>query len=216
MIAMTAPSEPGTPKDLTRFLDDLAHGDADAAATLMPHVYGELKAIAEGYMIRQRADHTLQPTALVNEAYVKLFDRSVIDWKDRGHFYALAARAMRQLLVDHARARRRKKRGGGRREVTLDEAVAKAAGIEVDLLALDEALRELAELDPRQAQVVELRYFGGLEVAQVAQMLEVSVTTVEREWRSARAWLGSRLGEADAAATGESSRDPGQPGPGPT
>jgi RNA polymerase sigma factor (TIGR02999 family) len=187
---------PGPPEreDLTSCLRALSGGEAAASTTLIPHVYRELHAIAMGCLRGQRPNHTLQPTALVNEAYLKLFNQDRVDLKDRVHFFAVAAKAMRQLLVDHARARRRKKRGGGdHREVTLDEAIAGAAGIDVDLLDMDRALDELRALDARQCQVVELRYFAGLEVEEVAAVLEVSKTTVEREWRAARAWLGQRI-----------------------
>lgn len=165
----------------------------------MPYLYGELRAIAEGCLKSQRPDHTLQPTALVHEAYLKLFDATELAPNDRKHFFRLAARAMRQLLIDHARARGRDKRAGDRGEVTLDEAIGAAAGIDFDWLDLDEALTDLAALDERQARVVELRYFGGLEVDDVAQVLDVSRSTVERDWRAARAWLGVRLdGGSDA------------------
>lgn len=182
--------------DLTLFLRQLASGDEASSGALMPHVYSELRAIAAGCLRGQAASNTLQPTALVNEAFLKLFDRDRLRVEDRLHFFRLAARVMRQLLVDHARERRSLKRGGARAEATLDEAVAAAAGFDVDVLDLDAALSELAERDPRQGQVVELRYFAGLEVAEVAAILAVSKTTVEEDWRCARAWLGARLGGA--------------------
>lgn len=183
------------PAELTAFLDALRDGGApEAEEALMPHLYAELRRIAEACMRDQRPNHTLQPTALVSEAYLKLFQRSEADWNDRKHFFALAARAMRQLLVDHARSRGRVKRGGGAEAVTLDVAVAAAGGIDHDVLDLDEALCELAELDEQQARVVELRTFAGLEMAQIAEVLGVSLSTVEREWRASRAWLGVRLG----------------------
>jgi RNA polymerase sigma factor (TIGR02999 family) len=187
----------GHDPELTLFLRRLAGGDERQAATLMPHVYGELRAIAEGYLRGGHASHTLQPTAMVNEAYLRLFDRERLQINDRQHFFRLAARAMRQLLVDHARKRRSEKRGGGRRDVTLDEAVAAASGLDVDWIDLDQALGELALCDARQAQVVELRYFAGLEVADAAKVLGISVSTVEQDWRSARAWLGARLREQE-------------------
>lgn len=183
-----------TPEELTVFLDALRDGDgAGAERALMPHVYRELRAIATSCMRGQRADHTLQPTALVSEAYLKLFRRADAKWNDRKHFFALAAKAMRQLLIDHARARSSDKRGGGRSEVTLDVAIAEVAKIDFDLIELNDALIELAAIDPLQGRIVELRYFGGLTMQQIADIIDASLSTVEREWRAARAWLGVQL-----------------------
>jgi RNA polymerase sigma factor (TIGR02999 family) len=183
--------------ELTRYLEALRAGEAGRVeGTLMPLVYDELRTIASACMRGQRVDHTLQPTALVNEAFLKLFKTPEAGWNDRKHFYAVAARAMRQLLVDHARARRGDKRGGGRDRLPLDVAIAQAASIDVDLIDLDAALTELSEMDRQQAQVVELRYFAGLEMAEIADALGVSKSTVEREWRFARAWLGARMGSS--------------------
>ncbi|NOT30832.1 MAG: sigma-70 family RNA polymerase sigma factor [Planctomycetes bacterium] len=179
--------------ELTRFLNDLARGKAAAAETLMPFVYAELRGIAESHLRGQAPRHTLQPTALVHEAFLKLFDPDRVGWNDRKHFFALAAKAMRQVLVDHARRARRLKRGDGRLCVALDEHVAGPAGTATDLVDLNLALDELGALDERQGRIVELRYFGGLEVQEVAEVLAVSTSTVEREWRTARAWLGVRL-----------------------
>lgn len=190
---MTPGSDEQGRRDLTVFLRNMSRGDEGAQATLLPYVYDELRVIAEACLRTQRANHTLSPTALVNEAYLKLFGGKELDVSDRKHFFRLAAKAMRQLLVDHARARARSKRGGGERAVTLDEAVLPAEHVDFDWLDLDLALSELGELDERQAQVVEMRYFGGFEMADIADALEVSKSTVEREWRSARAWLGMRL-----------------------
>lgn len=187
-----AGSRAASPEELTGFLNDLAHGRVEAGATLMPYVYAELRAIAEGYLQR-RADRALQPTELISEAFLRLLRSDGVSWNDRRHFFALAAKAMRQLLIDEARRRGRLKRGEGRRAVTLDEAFVGTDGPPMDLLDLDQALEELSGLDPRQGRVVELRFFGGLDVDQVAETLEVSKSTVEREWRSARAWLGHRL-----------------------
>ena len=181
--------------ELTRFLVDLSHGAAGAEATLMPHIYSELRAIAASYAVPRAGAEVLPPTMLVNEAYLKLFGGAPIEWANRKHFYVVAAKAMRQLLIDHARNKRRLKRGGDERHVTFDEAALAASGVNVDMLELDHALRELTELDERQGRIVELRYFAGLEVAEVADVMEVSKTTVEREWRAARAWLGKRLAE---------------------
>ena len=178
--------------EVTRFLQDIGR-DGKAEAQLMPFVYEELKAIAKACLHHQRPGSTLQPTALVHEAFLKLYGHATLEVQDRKHFFRLAARAMRQLLIDSSRARRRLKRGGDRAEVTLDEAIGAAAGIDFDWLDLDEALVELADHDHRQARVVELRYFGGLEMAEVADNLDLSKSTAEREWRAARAWLGVRL-----------------------
>ncbi len=181
------------PAELTGFLNELARGNSQAGETLMPYVYDELRVIAESYMRRQHADHTLQPTALVNEAYLKLFRPEAVGWNDRKHFFSLAAKAMRQLLVDHARRASRAKRGSGQRPQTLDEAFAQSSEFPVDLLDLNLALEELSRRDERQGRVVELRYFGGLDMEEVAKVMDVSKRTVEREWRAARAWLGHRL-----------------------
>lgn len=191
-----APSPDGEedrPAKLTVFLNELARGNSQAGETLMPYVYDELRVIAESYMRRQQAGHTLQPTALVNEAYLKLFKPEAVGWNDRKHFFSLAAKAMRQLLVDHARRAGAAKRDGGLRPQTLDEAFAQSSEFPVDLLDMNMALEELSQRDERQGRVVELRYFGGLEMEEVATVLDVSKRTVEREWRAARAWLGHRL-----------------------
>jgi RNA polymerase sigma factor (TIGR02999 family) len=159
----------------------------------MEFVYSELHVLAEAAFRAQRPDHTLQPTALVHEAFLKLFATPQAPWKDRSHFFALAAKAMRQLLVDHARAQASLKRGDGARAVTLAEGLVEGGAAGCDLLDLDEALRDLARLDERQARVVELRVFAGLGVDEVAALLEVSDATVERDWRTGRAWIAARL-----------------------
>lgn len=156
-------------------------------------VYEELRALARQHMQRERVQHTLQPTALVHEAYLRLARANEQQWNDAAHFKAIASRAIRQVLIDHARGRDAAKRGGGRLRVTLDGSAAEAGLDEVDFVALDEALTELATLNPRQAQVVELRYFGGLKDAEIADHLDVSPRTVRSEWRFARAWLSTRL-----------------------
>ncbi len=172
----------------TRLLLDVTGGDENAAAKLLPLIYDTLHALAERYMQKERANHTLQPTALVNEACVQLLDRSKLDWKSNTHFFALSARVMRNVLVDHWRKHRTK--------ITLDEAVDDSdSDRQVDLLALDEALDELAEKDERQARVVEMKYFGGLTEEEIAFALDVSRRTVQREWHAAKAWLGYRLHE---------------------
>ena len=189
---MSEPRPEPSPAELTRFLNDLGRGAAPDTTQMIQIVYGELKAIAEGCVRAEQPGHTLQATALVNEAFVRLFDQRQVEWAGRKHFYAVAAKAMRCLLVDHAR--RRKRQANPAEPATLDRTIAEASGITVDLIDLDAALDELAALDERQSRVVELKYFGGLEVAEVARVLEVSKTTVEREWRSAKAWLARRLG----------------------
>lgn len=161
---------------------------------LLEAVYDELRRLAGAYLARERSDHTLQPTALVHEAYAKLAAQET-PWNNRAHFLGIAAQAMRRILVDHARGKHRAKRGGGWQRVELDVALAEDPAQSLDLVALDEALSELAELSPREAQVVELRYFGGLGVEEVGEVLGVSTRTVKRAWRFARAWLLARMTE---------------------
>lgn len=180
-------------EDVTQVLAQLRDGDQRAADKLLPMVYDEFRALARHYLGQERANHTLQPTALVHEAYLKLVDQTRVDWQGKSHFFAVAAQAMRRILVDHARSRQRDKRGGGRARVALDEAVALSPQKDEDVLALDEALERLGKLDPRQAKVVELRFFGGMSVEEVAQALGVSKRTVEGDWTFARAWLAREL-----------------------
>ena len=160
---------------------------------LVDDVYGELRRLAQFYLARERPNHTLQATALVHEVYLKLVDQTRVGWKGRSHFLAIGSQAMRRLLVDHARRGGRDKRGAGWHRVVLDDAVAVDGLERHELLALDEALGKLADLDPRQAQVVELRYFAGMKVKEIAQVLEVSHRTVEVDWAHARAWLRRAL-----------------------
>jgi RNA polymerase sigma factor (TIGR02999 family) len=184
----------------TRILLDAGRGDADAAARLLALVQDELRALAAGYLRRERAGHTLQPTALVNEAYLKLVNREDIADADRERFLRIAARAMRRVLVDHARRRDMVKRGGGdRARVTLHDAVAPPGRETVDLVALNDAMDRLAEKKTRLAEVVELRFFGGLTVAETARALGVSTTTIDNDWFVARAWLARELGGAEKA-----------------
>lgn len=178
---------------VTQLLLDWRAGDAAALDRLLPLVYDDLHHLARVQFARERRGHTLQPTALVHEAYLRLVEIRRIAWQDRAHFLALAATTMRRILVGHARKHRAAKRGGGAFSVTLGEEIAGGAGPEADLLALDQALGALAELDPRQARIVELRYFGGLTIEETAEALEVSPATVKSDWQMARAWLFNRL-----------------------
>lgn len=177
----------------TLFLAEMASGDKAAADRLLPLIYEELRALAGSYFRQQRADHTLQPTALVHEAFVRLIDRTNPTYADRRHFLAVAATAMRQILTDHARRARAVKRGGRRDQVAFEEPNALDGVPAVDLIALDDALTQLAQLDSRQHRVVELRFFGGLAMEEIATVLDVSKATVELDWRAARAWLGTQL-----------------------
>ncbi len=179
--------------DATRILNAAADGDPAAAEQLLPLVYAELRALAASHFRNQRQDHTLQPTALVHEVFLRLVDQTHVGWRSRAHFMAIAATAMRQILTDHARRKKAEKRGGGLRRVNLEHAADAAEQQQVDLVALDDILSRLAELDPRKHRVVELRYFGGLSVDEVAEVLGVSKTTVESDWRAARAWLNVEL-----------------------
>lgn len=155
----------------------------------MPLVYDELRRLASAYMRRERPDHTLQATALVHEAYLRLVDQTQIDWRGRAHFFSIAARLMRQILVDHARERNAAKRGGGMTRLALDDAVSFARDSEIDLIALDDALKTLASFDQQQSQIVELRFFGGLTIEETSEVLDVSPSAVKREWGLAKAWL---------------------------
>ncbi|MEO8448561.1 MAG: sigma-70 family RNA polymerase sigma factor [Gemmatimonadota bacterium] len=178
---------------MTRLLEQARHGDAAAMDRLLPLLYQELRRIAELHMRRERPDHTLQPTALVHEAYLRLMGGAEVEWQDRAHFLRAASQTMRRVLVDYARARNAAKRGAELR-VTLDEAlVAQGDDRTLDMLVLDDALTRLAAADPRWAQVVELRCFAGLDVAEVAKVLDISTATVTRDWRFARAWLVDAL-----------------------
>jgi RNA polymerase sigma factor (TIGR02999 family) len=186
-------TDPADRHDVTRLLQEWAGGHREALDRLVPAVHGELRKLAGGRMRGERPDHTLQVTGLVNEAYMRLIDQKRVQWRDRRHFFAIASECMRRILVDYARQRGTKKRGGDKKIVELDEFVDKAEERGIDLVALDDALAALNELDPRQAKVVELRYFGGLSVAEIAETLDVSQATVKREWDTARIWLTSQL-----------------------
>jgi RNA polymerase sigma factor (TIGR02999 family) len=187
-----------TPQGVTVILERARDGDARARDELIALIYDELRRVASRLMWRERPDHTLAPTAVVHEAVIRLLGEGVFDRAaDRSFLFAAAARAMREVLIDHARRRAAGPRGGGRRRVALDAVVDYLEGQGLDVVAVHEALDRLAELDGRQAQVMTLRYFGGMTVAEVAAALSVSVTTVEQDWRLARAWLAGQLGGGD-------------------
>jgi RNA polymerase sigma factor (TIGR02999 family) len=188
--------------DVTRLLHDWSDGDKSAAERLMPLVYDELRRLAGAYLQRERSDHTLQPTALVNEAYLRLVDQSRVSWQNRQHFFGIAAQLMRRVLVDHAREHAAEKRGGLRRKVSLDEARVPTGERAAELVALDEALTKLTKIFPRKGRVVELRFFGGLSVDETAEVLGISDKTVMREWQSAKLWLYRELDRDDAAVEG--------------
>ena len=177
-------------ENITRLLMDwTAKGDEAALEALTPVVYGELRKLALSYLRRERSDHTLQPTALIHEAYLRLVDQNVPQWRSRSHFFGVAAQLMRQILVDHARARSAAKRGGGEAKLSLDQGIQYSEERPEQLVALDDALTDLAKLDPRKSKIVELRYFGGLSVEETAEAMGISVATVGRELRFAEAWL---------------------------
>lgn len=183
--------------DITQVLKRASAGDSSAVNRLLPLIYKELRALAEGQLRREPQGLTLQATALVHEAYIRLIRQEEVEWRDRAHFFAAAAQAIRHVLVDYIRTRRRQKRGGGLERVRLDDDLAVTPERDFDLLALDEALSRLAQLHPRQAQIVELRFFGGLAPEEIARFLEVSPRTVYGDWRMARTWLWRQLqGEA--------------------
>jgi RNA polymerase sigma factor (TIGR02999 family) len=176
-------------KDVTQLLVDWGKGDKQALDGLMPLVYDELHRIASRYLRRERPGHTLQTTALINEAYMRLVDQNRVSWQSRAHFFGVAAQMMRRILVDHARSHLYAKRGGGAQKLTLDEAIATPQERDLDLVALDDALTTLAEVDPQQGRIIELRFFGGLTIDETAEVLSISPATVKRDWNMAKAWL---------------------------
>lgn len=183
--------------ELTQVLDAIDHGDNAAADRLIPLVYDDMRALAADYMKREAPGHTLQPTALVNEAFLKLVGQERVEWKGRSHFFAVGAEIMRRILVDHARAKKRAKRGGDRQRIELTEECQVSRRSDIDLLEIDEALGKLAERDARQAKIVELRFFGGLTVGEVAGVLGISKRSVESEWTMIRAWLRRELADEE-------------------
>ncbi len=181
--------------DITQLLQAWSDGRRDALDAIVPLVYDELRRQAHHYLRRERAEHTLQTTALVNEAYLKLVEQNRVVWQNRAHFFGIAANLMRRILVDYAREKNRAKRGGSKENLPLEEAfyVAATEENEVDLLVLDKVLNELAEIDEQQARIVELRYFSGLSIAETAEVLKISTATVKRDWNMAKAWLHHEL-----------------------
>jgi RNA polymerase sigma factor (TIGR02999 family) len=192
-----------SPGDITSLLNKVAEGDQEAGAKLVPLVYNELRRLAARCLQRERENHTLQATALVHEAYIKLTAQRSARWQNRAQFFALAAQAMRRLLVDYARTQQRIKRGGKQQKVPLDEAVLVSPDGTDQLIAVHESLSRLEKLDPRQSHIVELRYFGGLTVEEVAEVLGVSSKTVTREWNTAKAWLYGDLKDGHGDDAGQ-------------
>jgi RNA polymerase sigma-70 factor (ECF subfamily) len=183
-----------TPVGITQLLIRWNNGDQLALEKLMPLVYGELRRLASNYLRRERQGHTLQPTALVNEAYIRLVDQRSANWQNRAQFYGIAAQLMRRILVDHARSKHAEKRGGSAQQrLSITSAEGLSAKPDFDVLALHEALEELAIIDPQQARIVELKFFGGLSIEEIAEVLGVGHATVERDWKMARAWLRRKL-----------------------
>jgi len=181
-----------SPKEVTQLLIDWGSGDQAALDELIPLVYDELRRMAARYMRRESPGHTLQTSALINEAYLRLIDQRNVEWQNRAHFFGVAAQLMRRILVDHARSRSRTKRGGRVQIVSLDEQTVLAKEI-AEVIALDEALDNLSKMDPRKSQIVEMKSFGGLSNEEVAEVLKITTRTVEREWRKAKAWLNRAI-----------------------
>ncbi|MEK6281373.1 MAG: sigma-70 family RNA polymerase sigma factor [Acidobacteriota bacterium] len=180
-------------ENVTQLLIDLSNGDRNAVDVLLPVIYDELRKLAANYLRRERPDHTLQPTALVHEAYMRLVDQTRVNWQNRAHFFGVAAQIMRRLLVDHARRHNAEKRGQDFQKISLDENIDRAVERSTMLIALDDALQALAEFDEQKARVVELRYFGGLSIEETADVMGVTPTTIKRHWRFAKAWLHGEM-----------------------
>ena len=189
-----------TTANVTQLLRAWSDGDDGALGELVPLVEAELRRLARIYMSRERRDHTLQPTALVNEAFMRLVDARSVRWQDRAHFMGISAQLMRRVLVDHARSRGYQKRGGGLHRVTFDDQLIGAPELDVDLIALDRALESLAQVDERKCRVIEMRFFGGLSVEETATALRVSTDTVKRDWRIAKLWLLKAIADGHAKA----------------
>lgn len=185
-----------TPENVTQLLIDWSKGDKEALDNLVPLVYDELRRQAARYLRHERAGHTLQTTALIHEAYLRLVDQRNVHWQNRAHFFGIAAQMMRRILVDHARTKKRAKRGGSDIRVSFSEATLKAPDQDLDIVALDEALEHLAEIDEQQSKIVELRFFSGLTVEETAEVMGISAATVKRNWSMAKAWLHREISGA--------------------
>jgi RNA polymerase sigma factor (TIGR02999 family) len=190
-----------TQHEITRLLADWSNGDQQALEKLTPLVYDELRRLAARYLRQERVGHTLQSTALVHEAYMKLVGQNSVRWQNRAHFFGIAAQMIRRILVDYARARKADKRGSGAEKLSLDEAIALPGGQDLDLVALDDALEGLAKIDPRQSRLVELRFFAGLTIEETAEVMQMSLATAKRDWVSAKAWLSREVRRQSAHAT---------------
>jgi|ERR1051326_307003 RNA polymerase sigma factor (TIGR02999 family) len=184
--------------EVTQLLIQWSNGDRAALDKLMPLIYEELRRLARHYMRRERSGHTLQTTALVNEAYLRLINRKHVHWQNRAHFFAIAAQLMRSILVDHARSHAYAKRGGGAHKIALDEVMVISQQRAAEVVALDEALKQMAEIDPQQARIVELRFFGGLTIEEAAEVMGLSPATIKREWATAKAWLYHELSQSSS------------------
>ena len=205
------PADDGVREAVTRLLVNWKSGSKEALDSLTPIVYNELRRLADHYLRDEHAAQTLQPTALVHEAYMRLVAQSLPDWESRSHFFGVAAHLMRQILVDHARRRTSAKRGSGAAKVSIEESVSFAPGAHREIEALDDALNGLAALDPRKAKVIELRFFGGFSAEETAQALGISIATVGREQRLAEAWLHREMSGANASATARSHQEKPRP-----
>ena len=182
------------PNEITQMLIELTDGNQEVVNQILPHIYDELKRLASSYPRRERVNHTLQPTALVHEAYMKLIDQKRVQWQNRAHFFGIAAQVMRRILMDHARKHQADKRGGEAEKLPIEEEILVVSHEKsAELIALDDALQELAKIDEQKAKIVELRYFGGLSIEETAEVMGVSVPTINRQWRMAKAWLYSQI-----------------------
>lgn len=195
------------PADITLLLHAAATGQRESVDALIAAIYDDMRRLAARHMGGERRNHTLEPTAVVHEAYVRLIDQHKTDWKDRLHFFAVASRIIRRVLIDHARANEADKRGGDRTRISLTDHDIAGPSRDIDLIALDEALNELAEIDPQQGRIVELRYFGGCTVEEVAELLNIGKRTVDRDWQAAKAWLFLRLDEDDEGEAQQTQRE---------
>jgi RNA polymerase sigma factor (TIGR02999 family) len=187
-----------SPKEVTELLASWSNGDKAALDQLIPLVYSELRSLARRYMGRENPGHTLQSSALINEAYLKLVDQPNVQWQNRAHFFAVAAQIMRHILIDHARRHRYLKRGGGAQKISLDESATLTGTRAAELVALDDALVSLAAFDPRKSRIIELRFFGGLSIEETALVMKLSAITVTREWRAVRAWLRREMTKSES------------------